>query len=510
MSAPDAAVPPSDPNDPSGAADGRAPERAPAADGARAPDAGNAAFKEGPAPSDVPSGRVPPEGASKAVLQARTWAEIDLAALERNLERVKEASGGASVMLVVKADAYGHGAIPVAGHLRGQVSSFGVGDSTEALALRAAGITGPILILGAIVRGEMEQVIRGGISVTVHTASRARSLAKAAEKMASKVRVHLKVDTGMGRLGCAPERAPALAREITRSSWLELEGVCTHLASPGPEGRKETERQLARFRRVIDELEREHIAPTWRHALASGGILAAPPGEFNLIRPGIAVYGIHPQGAPDVYEPALAWKTQVVFLRDHRKGAAIGYGGTWRAPARCRIATLPVGYNDGYRYSFSNKAHVLIHGEKAPVVGRVSMDYVMVDVTHVQGVEVDDEVTLVGTDGEHEIRIEDLAAWADTIPYEILCGLGRRVVRTYVEGRPPNRARPAAASSPGATTGVSSPGAPAVSPPAAPSGWPPEAVWPPNGWTSGDGGPAGRESPGLPEDPPPEPPGVRE
>ena len=491
------------PDSPDADADAGAEEEA-TRDRARDP---HVPFKEGPGTSDVPSGRTSPEGASKAVLQARTWAEINLTALERNLERVKEASAGAAVMLVVKADAYGHGAIPVAGHLRGQVSSFGVGDSTEALALRAAGITGPILILGAIVRGEMEQVIRGGISVTVHTASRARSLAKAAEKMAARVRIHLKVDTGMSRLGCAPERAPALAREIVRSAWLELEGVCTHLASPGPEGRKDTERQLARFRRVIDELEREGIAPKWRHALASGGLLAAPPGEFNLVRPGIAVYGLHPLGTPDVYEPALSWKTQVVFLRDLRKGAGVGYGSTWRAPVRSRIATLPVGYDDGYRFSFSNKAHVLIHGEKAPVVGRVSMDYVMVNVSHIEGVEVDDEVTLVGVDGDHEIRIEDLAGWADTIPYEILCGLGRRVVRTYVEGRPPNRVRPAAASSTGTAAGAANPGG-TLPPPATPSGWPPDAPPAPNGWTPDAPGPAEVGRLGTPEDPIPEPPDV--
>jgi len=424
----------------------------------------DAALQDGRARSDVPSGRAPPEGAFKAVLQARTWAEINLSALERNLARVQAAAGGANVMLVVKADAYGHGAVPVAGHLRGRVASFGVGDSTEALELRAAGITGPIVILGAIVRGEMEQVIRGGIGITVHTAFRVRALAKAAERMAARVKVHLKVDTGMGRLGCAPERAPALAREITRSPFLELDGVCTHLASPGPQGRKETERQLARFRRVIDELHRERIEPPWRHALASGGLGAAPAGEFNLIRPGIAVYGIHPLGETGVYEPALTWKTQVVFLRDHRKHAPIGYGGTWRAPARCRIATLPVGYNDGYRFAFSNKAHVLIHGQRAPVVGRVSMDYVMVDVSHIQGVEVDDEVTLLGRDGELEIRVEDLASWADTIPYEILCGLGRRVVRTYVESRAASPIRPATTAS--AAAGPSAP----------PTGWPPEEL----------------------------------
>ena len=415
-------------------------------------------FKEEPGRSDLPDAPAHREGTN--VLQARTWAEVDLGALERNLARVRAATSDAAVMLVVKADAYGHGAIPVSHHLlRHGVHSLGVGDSTEALALRAAGITAPILILGAIVRGEMEQVIRGGISVTVHTLDRAKALARAASRMGARVRVHLKVDTGMGRLGCAPERAPALAREIHRSPHLDLEGLCTHLASPGPEGAKETERQLARYRRVLDEMRAEGIEPRWRHALASGGLLTQAPGEFNLSRPGLAVYGIHPLGRPSELEPALSWKTQVVFLRDHRKGAAIGYGGTWRAPVRSRIATLPVGYNDGYRYAFSSRADVIVRGRRARVVGRVSMDYVMVDVTSIPGVRVDDEVTLVGRDGDASISMAELAGWADTITYEILCGLGRRVVRTYRDG---------------ADGAAAAPLAPAEALTAR-AGWPPEA-----------------------------------
>ena len=390
-------------------------------------------FKAPRPASDVPGG--PTRPGRPPLLQARTWTEIDLSALERNLARVRAAAGGAELMLVVKADAYGHGAIPVAWQaLRHGVVSLGVGDSTEALALRQAGVTAPIVILGAIVRGEMEDVIRGGITVTIHSFGRVRTLARAAERMGARVRVHLKVDTGMGRLGCAPEKALGLAREIGRSPHLELEGVATHLSGAGGTDPRETEKQLARFRSVLDELHADGVRPRWRHAQASGGVLAIAPGEFNLVRPGLAVYGLHPFGAPDVFEPVLAWKTQVVYLRDHRRGARIGYGGTWTAPARCRIATLPVGYNDGYRYALSNKAHVLVRGLPAPVRGRVSMDYVMVDVTHIPGVRVDDEVTLVGRDGEARLGIEDLARWGDTIPYEILCGIGRRVVRTYRGG----------------------------------------------------------------------------
>jgi alanine racemase len=389
------------------------------------------------------------------MMHARTWAEVDLGALERNLAEVRAAAGGAAVMLVVKADAYGHGAIPVSWHLsRCGVAWLGVGDSTEALTLRSAGITAPILILGAIVPGEMEDVVRGGISVTVHTSGRVRALRQEAERVGARVRVHLKVDTGMGRLGCAPERAVGIAREIRRSKRLELEGVATHLASPGPDGRKDTEAQLRRFRRVLADLRREGIDPPWRHALSSGGVEgegAASGGDFNLVRPGVAVYGLVPHAGSRLrLEPALSWRTQVVYLRDHRKGARIGYGGTWRAARKTRVAVLPVGYNDGYRFAFSNRAHVLVRGVRAPVVGRVSMDYVTVDVTRIPGVEVDDVVTLVGADGDLRIRVEDLANWGETISYEILCGIGRRVVRTYVDGSRP----------------VAPPGPPAAAPPA--------------------------------------------
>jgi alanine racemase len=380
----------------------------------------------------------------RTLLDARTWADVDLAAIDRNLATVAARAGpDAEVMLVAKADAYGHGAVPVCWHLQhGGIACIGVGDSTEALELRAAGITAPRLILGAVVPGELADVVRGGIAVTVHSGDRVRMLRTQVRRTGGAVRVHLKVDTGMGRLGCAPQRALGIAREVMRSPGLLLEGVATHLASCGPDGGPEPERQLARFRRVLRALAAEGVHPRWRHAHASGAVLSSLGREgLNLVRSGLAIYGVDPHGGAsdgrDVgLEPALAWRTQVVFLKDHRKGARIGYGGTWTAPARSRIATLPIGYDDGYRFAFSNRAEVLVRGRRCPVVGRVSMDYVCVDVTRVPGAAVGDVVTLLGADGRERIRLEELARLADTIPYEILCGLGRRVRRRYVnEGR---------------------------------------------------------------------------
>ncbi len=371
------------------------------------------------------------------MLHLRTWAEIDLGALGRNLDRVRRHAGpDVGVMVVLKADAYGHGAVPVAWHLTrsGDVAYLGVGDSTEALELRDAGVTTPILVLGAVVEGEMEDVIRGRIAVTVHAGDRVRTLRRVVNHNgAGGVRLHLKVDTGMGRLGCRPERAVGIAREIARSRGLLLEGVATHLAQATPDGGADAEKQVRRFCRVLETLEKEGFAPRWRHAYASGAVLSRLPRLFNLIRPGMALYGIDPHGRDGLdLEPVLAWRTQIVFLKDHRRGSPIGYHGTWRAPRRSRIATLPVGYDDGYRFAFSNRAHVLVRGKRCPVVGRVSMDYVCVDVTKVPGASVGDPVTLLGRDGDERIGVLELARWADTIPYEVFCGIGRRVKRCYV------------------------------------------------------------------------------
>lgn len=370
------------------------------------------------------------------MLHARTWAEVDLDAIGHNLRCVQRVRPDEHLMLVVKADAYGHGAVPVSWHaLQEGVGWLGVGDSSEALALRAAGITAPILILGAIVEGELEAVIRAGLHVTVHSGDRVRALRKAVRRTGGRVQVHLKVDTGLGRLGCHPERALGIAREVRRSRGLGLAGICTHLATASADAGPSAKRQIRRYAKVLTALESEGLLPVWRHALASAPLAAPLPARTNLVRPGLAAYGIEPHTeAPLGVRPALAWRTQIVFMKDHRKGAAIGYGATWQTPRRSRIATLPVGYNDGYRFAFGNRAHVLVRGVRCPVIGRVSMDYTTIDVTDVPGAAVGDVVTLLGEEGDARVSLRELADLAETIPYEILCGLGQRVERTYRGG----------------------------------------------------------------------------
>jgi alanine racemase len=368
----------------------------------------------------------------------RVWAEVDLDAIAANLSLIRSRIPPYTrVLAVLKADAYGHGAVRVARRLRQEgVDMIGVGDSSEAIELRQAGVEGDILILGAVIASEAARVIRHDISVSVHSFDRVRLLEKAARAMGRRLRVHLKIDTGMGRLGVSPSVARELARRIHSSAHLSLEGICTHLScADEPDGRFSGE-QVRRFRRVLMEIrELDRIDPEYVHAANSAAIFHGADGQspcFDLIRCGIALHGINPgfRGA-DELRPALSLRTQVIFLKDHAEDTPIGYGRTHRTGRPSRIATLPIGYNDGYPYALAGRAEVLVRGRRAPVVGRISMDYATVDVTDIPDVVVGDRVTLVGRDGDDEILMTDVARWAGTIPYEIPCRFGRRVARLY-------------------------------------------------------------------------------
>ncbi|MEM8884769.1 MAG: alanine racemase [Planctomycetota bacterium] len=373
----------------------------------------------------------------------RVWAEIDLDAISRNLARLRFLAGSERrVMAIVKANAYGHGAVPIAWHLASQgVDMLGVGDSQEAIELREAGLSIPILILGAIVPGEMGAVVAHDVEVTAHSGERVRLLEREARRASRPVRVHLKVDTGMGRLGCSPARAVELAQLIDQSEFLEFVGLCTHFSSVGAEPDDFTQQQVALFESVARTLQDAGIALPPRHASASAAALTRVAGHLDMVRPGLALYGVGPD--PQLQEglrPALELKTQVIFLKDLPAGAPVGYGREHVTAQPTRVATLPVGYNDGYPWRLKDRGEVLIRGRRAPVVGRVSMDYLTIDVGQVPGVSVGDEVTLMGTvktaDGERTISAFELAERAGTIPYEILTRLGKRVARVYRGSRP--------------------------------------------------------------------------
>jgi alanine racemase len=365
----------------------------------------------------------------------RVWAEIDLDALTSNLRRVRELAGPAKgVMAIVKANAYGHGAVPIAWHLAAQgVTALGVGDSEEAMELRRAGISIPILVLGTIIPGELADVVDHDIAVTVHSSERVRRLGREARRAGRPVSVHLKVDTGMGRLGCAPGIALEIAQLIRATEFLRFDGLCTHFASATDANM--TGVQVRRFEEVSRAIVAAGIPLPPRHAAASAAILGQVAPQLDLVRPGVMLYGLSP--APPLQQllrPVLTLKTQVIFLKDFEAGAPVGYEGTHVTKRRTRVATLPVGYNDGYPWRLSNCGEVLVRGHRAPVVGRISMDYLMVDVGRIPGVSVGDEAVLVGASGDERVTVRELADRAGTIPYEILTRLGKRVVRTFRGG----------------------------------------------------------------------------
>jgi alanine racemase len=367
----------------------------------------------------------------------RVWAEINCRAVRDNLRAVRSRADGARVMAVLKANAYGHGAVEMARLLIAEgVDALGVGDSGEALELRDAGMEAPILIVGGIVPGEMPRVVANDIEVNLHTVESALELHAEAERQQRDVRVHLKIDTGMGRLGMQPFEAVPFLHTLKRLPRLKLAGMCTHFSTPYEANPMFTLRQLEHFRLAVEVAERLGYEDLTLHASSSLAVWRHPQARFNMVRTGIALWGLLPGGDPawgDELKPALELKTRVMFLKDVPEGAPIGYSRTYYTPAPTRIATLPVGYNDGYRTALSNRAHVLVGGVRCPVVGRVSMDYTTVDVGHVPGAGVGDEVTLLGTQGDERLTLDEVANWAGVIPYEFLCGLGRRVVREYQE-----------------------------------------------------------------------------
>lgn len=369
--------------------------------------------------------------------RARVWAEIDLAALEHNYRHLlSRVHAGTKALAVLKADAYGHGAVICARKLEELgVSMIGVGDSREALELRAAGISAPILILGAIVEGEMRAVVEYDVASCIHSAQRASLLSKVAKALGKRARVHLKVDTGMGRLGVRPEIARELAGSIARDPSLELEGLCTHYGSAASPVPFHTSEQLTTFVRLIEEIRADGIRPPLVHASNSAAVFSTLSEHFTMVRVGLGLFGLNPGNLPvgtSPIRPVLSLRTQVVFLKDLPAASPVGYNRTHVTKRATRIAIVPFGYSDGYPYALSNRAYVLIRGERAPIVGAVSMDYTTIDVTEIPDVTVGEEVTVIGASGKRRIGAEDLARTIGTIPYEITARLGRRVARVAV------------------------------------------------------------------------------
>ena len=366
-----------------------------------------------------------------------TRVKIDLDAIASNMDAIRE-KAGVPVMAVVKADAYGHGAVQVARLLQDKCAFFCVSSILEAMELRQAGLSTPILILGYTPADAFPTAIREGIRPTIYRMEDALALSKAAQFLELPARFHFAVDTGMSRIGfqVTEEDADICAR-IASLPGLFAEGLFSHFATADCADLSRAEQQAERFAEFDGMLRRRGVKVPIRHLNNSAGLMnfATP---YEMVRSGIITYGMYPSDEVDpgllALRPALQWLSRVTHVKTLPAGREISYGGTYVTKADTVVATIPVGYADGYRRNLSGKFYVLIHGQKAPILGRICMDQMMVDVTHIPGVQVGDRVTLVGTDGEETITMEQISAQADSFNYEFVCGISRRVPRLYVQG----------------------------------------------------------------------------
>lgn len=370
-----------------------------------------------------------------------TFAEINLAALRENYAVIRASvPSRAAILAVVKADAYGHGFLEICRELERQgVDAFGVAFLAEAIQLRKSGIDKPILLLGGVYPGQEKKCVGFTISTTVFSLEQAKALDTAAGKLYRKALVHLKVDTGMGRLGVPYDQVPALLDALKLLPNLYLEGVVSHFASADEldeSGQYFTRLQSERFEWVVQQIRRAKFAPRYLHIANSAGALLKDYPFCNLVRPGIALYGALPsddfRGRLSL-RPVMRLKSKIAMLKWVEPGTTISYGRRFSAPRQTLIASVPVGYADGYPRALTNTAKALVRGERAAVTGTVCMDWIMLDVTDIPGVGIGDEVVLMGEDRQGNcIRTEELAGWAGTIPYEILCGISKRVPRVYL------------------------------------------------------------------------------
>lgn len=362
------------------------------------------------------------------------WAEVDLGALAHNVAHLRSRlRAGTSMIAVIKANAYGHGAVAVGRQaLLAGADWLAVATVEEAAEVRSAGIDAPMLVLGPIAPGAESEAIAVDARLCVYEADGLLRLAAAARDQGRTPRVHLKVDTGMARLGTSPDEALLLARRVHEDPALELEGLWTHFAEADDPESPRTQEQLRVFLGVVSTLASAGISPPVLHCANSAAALLFPSTNMVLVRMGLPMYGYSSTAAPLPgleLRPVLSWKSRVVAVHELAPGERVGYGGTFRAPGPLRTATVSTGYADGYPRALSNRGEVLVGGVRAPVRGRVSMDYLTVDITAATAVEVGDEVVIIGRQGDQAITADDLAGSLDTISWEVLTMIGARVER---------------------------------------------------------------------------------
>ncbi len=370
----------------------------------------------------------------------RVYAAVDLDAVENNMRAMAgNLKEGVAMMGVVKTDGYGHGAVPVAKVIDPYVSSYAVATIDEALNLRRHGIKKPILILGVTHQSRYEELIEHEIRSAVFQEKQALALSKTAAGMGKTALVHLALDTGMSRIGLKVcEESADLAARISSMKGIQVEGIFTHFAKADETDKTSARRQLKEYLDFISMLEQRGVKIPVKHISNSAGIVDMREANCDMVRAGISIYGLYPSDEVEkdrvILHPAMELKSYITYIKTIDPGTAVSYGGTFVADRPLTVATIPVGYGDGYPRSLSGKGRVLIRGKSAPILGRVCMDQLMVDVTAIPDAEEDDLVTLIGKDGGEEITVEELARLGGGFHYEIICDIGKRVPRVYLRG----------------------------------------------------------------------------
>ena len=365
-----------------------------------------------------------------------TYVTIDLDAIAANFRAIQK-KAGVPVMAVVKADAYGHGAVKIARHLQDQCAFFGVSSMQEALELRQAGLDAPILILGHTPPSAFAAAVREGIRPTIFRFEDAAALSQEAVRQGRSAPFHFAVDTGMSRIGFqATEEDADLCAQIARLPGLIPEGLFSHFATADCADLTAAQEQARLFDHFYQMLQQRGVEVTIRHMDNSAGLMNFS-NHYEMVRAGIVTYGLYPSDEVSTalleLKPALCWHSRISHIKLLEPGRAISYGGTFVTKRPTLVATVPVGYADGYRRSLSNRFYVLIRGAKAPILGRICMDQMMVDVTDIPGVHLQDDVVLIGRDGSQAITMEQIAEQADSFNYEFVCGISRRVPRLYYQ-----------------------------------------------------------------------------
>jgi alanine racemase len=365
-----------------------------------------------------------------------THVEVDLSRLAANFEAIRQHVSPAKVMPILKANAYGHGLLRVAQLMERLGADYlGVAVLEEGILLRENGIRMPILVLGGILGNQVPGFLRYDLTITASSIEKLSQVEEAASQLGVRAKVHLKIDTGMERIGVHSYSAESFLESMLKCHSIDFEGIFSHFANADLPDLQDARLQLERFQEVLSFFEKRSLPPPpLRHMANSPAILQLPEANFVMVRPGLLLYGVYP--TPDIshtviVHPALSWKSRVVYFKVILPGHPVGYGSTWQTDHMVRAVTVPVGYGDGYFRGMSNKAYVLLHGKKYPVVGRISMDQIVVNIEWDSAYN-DDEVVLIGESGGGHITCEDLAGWAGTIPYEILTNINTRVPRVYL------------------------------------------------------------------------------